>query len=276
MRFVAPPRGQIDPVAFDKPPLSDWREFDALLRSAEWPSVDALNALRRDASTPRFIAQTRELESEGLHYESRIGEHGAIATRENNWHDLMNALIWLRYPSLKCALNRRQLAGIAVAGDKNRTRAQCALTHFDEAGVIVILRNRALLRAWDAHDWRDLFWNRREAWLSGEARALVFGHALLEHALWPMKLLVGKALVIVDDAECFDESRAVALIAERIADGHLLCDPLELRPLPLSGIPGWMPGNDDETFYRTAECFQPLRSGRTYPNATQVVHSSVS
>jgi hypothetical protein len=269
MRFVAPPRGQIDPAAFDKPPLSDWRVFDGLLRSAEWPSIDALNALRRDASTPRFVAQTPELDSDGLHYESRIGAHGTIATRENNWHDLLNALIWLRYPSLKTALNRRQLAEIAIAGPKNRTRAQCALTHFDEAGTVVVLRDRALLRAWDAHDWTELFWTRRDAWLSGDAVAIVFGHALLEHALRPAQLLVGKALAIVDEANCVDEPRAIRMIAGRISDGRLLRDPQELRPLPLSGIPKWLDASDDEAFYRTAACFQPLRKGRRYPHPVE-------
>ena len=265
MRFVAPPRGQIDPAALDKPPLSDWREFDGLLRSPDWPGVDALNALRRDPSTPRFVAQTRELESEGLHYESRIGERGEIATRENNWHDLLNALIWLRYPGLKAALNRRQLEEVAIAGPKVRTRTQCALTHFDEAGVVVIVRDPALLRAWDAHDWTTLFWSRREAWLSGDATAIVFGHALLEHALHAGQLLCGKALVVVDESGDMDAGQALGLVANRVAEGRLLCDPQELRPLPVSGIPGWAAGTDTQSFYGTAACFQPLRAGRSYP-----------
>jgi Protein of unknown function (DUF3025) len=271
MRFVAPARGQIDPAVFDRPPLSNWREFDGLLRSETWPNIDALNALSSDPSMPRFVEQTRELEADGLHYESRIAELGAIATRQDNWHDLLNALIWLRYPQLKDALNRRQFAEIAVAGPKTRTRAQCALTHFDEAGVIVVLRDRALLRAWDAHDWLDLFWNRREAWLSDQAVAIVFGHALLEHALQPAQLLVGKALAIVDEAKHLNEVRAVDLIADRIRDGRLLRDPQELRPLPLSGIPKWVDANNDEAFYRTAVCFQPLRKGRHYPQAVDDV-----
>jgi hypothetical protein len=268
MRFVAPPRGQIDPAAFEKPPLSDWSEFDHVLRSAEWPSVDALNALR-DPSTPRFVSQTRELESEGLHYESRIGERGEIATRENNWHDLLNALIWIRYPNLKAALNRRQREEIAIAGPKERTRAQCALTHFDEAGIVVVVRDRALLTAWDAHDWFDLFWNRRSAWLSGDARAIVFGHALMEHALRPAQLLVGKALVLVDDSGRLEEKHAIEFITGRIVCGELLSDPQELRPLPLSGIPGWLAANESAAFYRSAACFQPRRSDRRYPLAVE-------
>jgi hypothetical protein len=271
MRFIAPPRGQVDANVFDRPPFSYWREFDDLLRSNAWPGIDALNARCSDPSMPRFVAQTPELKTDGLHYESRIAERGEIATRQDNWHDLLNALIWLRYPQLKTALNRRQLAEIAVAGPKTRTRAQCALTHFDEAGVIVVLRDRALLRAWDAHDWHDLFWNRRQAWLSGEAIAIVFGHALLEHALQPAQLLVGKALAIIDEANGVDESRAIELVAHRIASGRLLSDPQELRPLPLSGIPHWIADNKDETFYRTAACFQPLRKGRRYPDPMESV-----
>jgi len=265
MRFVAPARGEIDPAAFDKPPLSDWMEFGELLRSPEWPSVDVLNELRRDASTPRFVAQTRELEGEGVHYETRIGERGEIATRANNWHDLLNALIWLRCPRLKLALNRRQREEIAVAGPKTRTRAQCALTHFDEAGVVVVLRDRALLRAWDAHDWSGLFWTNRDAWRSGAARAIVFGHALLEHALRAEHLLCGKSLVIVDEAGDVGEDAAIEVVADRIANGTLLLDPQELRPLPISGIPGWSGGNESPSFYDTAACFQPARAGRRYP-----------
>jgi hypothetical protein len=270
MRFVAPPRGQIDASVFDKPPLSLWREFDDVLRSSDWPNIDALNALRSEASMPYFVAQTRELESEGLHYEARIGQ-GAIATRENNWHDLLNALIWLRYPRLKAALNRRQVAEIAIAGPKDRTRAQCALTHFDEAGVIVILRDRTLLRAWDAHDWVELFWTRRDAWLTGAATAIVFGHALLEHALRPAQLLVGKSVAILDEAGAVDESHAVELIAGHIATGRLLRDPQELRPLPLSGIPQWTDADANEAFYTTAACFRPLRKHRRYPDPVESV-----
>ena len=42
-----------------------------------------------------------------------------------------------------------------------------------------------------------LFWHQRQAWLDGAIELDVFGHALLEHALSPDKLLVGKALVFL-------------------------------------------------------------------------------
>ena len=268
-RYVAPAREAVDPAVFAAPPLADWSEYDALLRGPHWPAIDALNALRHDASTPRFAAQDPALLADGLHYEQRIAERGVIATRERNWHDLFNAMVWLRYPLLKRALNRRQVEEIARMGPRERSRPQCAMTHFDEAGVIVRVADPSLLALWDAHDWHDLFWRERAAWQDKRIDVAVFGHALLEHALTPGKLLVGKALVVAADHAVTWES-IVAALAERIASGELLLDPLELRPLPLSGIPGWHADNGEEAFHRDAPCYQPLRSGRAYPPPLRV------
>jgi hypothetical protein len=266
MRYRAPSREAVEPGVFGRLPLAAWREYSALLEGTPWPSIAALKErLPADAGT-RFVAQTPTLLADGLHYEQRIAEHGDIATREGNWHDLLNALVWLRYPALKQALNQRQMVEIARMGPKQRSRSQYALTHFDEAGVIVALRDRALLALWDAHDWHGLFWRHRQAWIDGSIQLEVFGHALLELALSPDKLLVGKALVFQSSGD-LDAGQLRATCAEAIASGQLLRDPLELRPLPLSGIPGWHPGNGDETFHRTTVCYQPRRAGREYPPA---------
>jgi hypothetical protein len=264
MRYVAPPREAVASAAFEQWPLVAWSEYSLLLRGAAWPSVETLNALLPAGSRERFVAQTPALLADGLHYEERIAARGEIATREANWHDLFNALIWLRYPEIKRALNLQQVAEIARMGPKLRSRPQYAQTHFDEAGVVVILRNPALLSLWDTHDWHGLFWREREAWRDGSVELALFGHALLEHALTPSKLLVGKAVVFVATA---GESRSsvLAFCAEAIAQGRLLRDPLDLRPLPLAGIPGWHAGNDDEAFHRDTACYQPLREGRRYP-----------
>ncbi|MDR3388430.1 MAG: DUF3025 domain-containing protein [Rudaea sp.] len=271
MRFVAPVREAVDPTVFARPPLSQWREF-GVLDTAAWPSVDTLNALAENprgstlAGIPRFVAQTPELLADGLHYEQRIAERGQIATRERNWHDLLNALIWVRFPALKAALNERQVEEIAQVGTRQRSRVQCALTHFDEAGVIVLLQDPALLPLWDAHDWHGLFWRERNAWHDGRIQAIVFGHALLEHALKPGQLLVGKALGVVVGKNAKVEEAAIRRVVRGIRSGDLLNDPQDQRPLPLSGIPGWESGNDNESFYREAPCFRPLRAGRRYPD----------
>lgn len=246
------------------------------------PPLDALDALRRDAQArdgvarPAFVAQTRSLLDDGLHYESRIAERGTLATREGDPHDAFNALVWLRHPRLKWALNARQVDDVARVGPKRRTRGQCALTHFDEAGAIVWLADPALLPAWDSHEWDTLFHARRAAW--GRSIAVtVFGHALVEHVRNGHMQPVAKALAVevapaalaaqaIDDAAVLtDWPPAEARLAAAIADGRLLADPQDLRPLPLAGIPGWHRENADPGFLRAAPCFRPLRPGRRYP-----------
>ena len=264
MRHVAPPRGQVDPPVFRRMPLAAWDEYADLLEGTAWPSIDRLNERWPADARQRFVEQTPALLADGLHYEQRIASGGGIATRAGNWHDLLNALIWLRHPALKRALNARQVAEIARMGPKIRSRAQYALTHFDEAGVIVWLRDETLLERWDAHDWHGLFWLHRHAWGDDTIRLELFGHALLELALDPARLLVGKALVCLR-REGEDTARALDRCAAAIAQGELLRDPLELRPLPLSGIPGWHPGNLAEAFHQDAACYQPRRAGRRYP-----------
>jgi hypothetical protein len=269
MRYIAPAREAVDPTVFDSAPLSGWLEYGEWLRGPLWPSIDDLNARWPRDAAERFVAQTRELLGDGLHYEARIAHHGLIATREENWHDVFNTMIWLRYPALKRALNRQQVADIARLGPSQRSRAQCAQTHFDEAGIVVVLRDPAMLALWDAHDWHGLFWRHRSAWHEGAITVQLFGHALLEHALTPGKLLVGKALAVHALSEASDAD-AVAYCAEGIAAQRLLRDPQELRPLPLSGIPGWHPASDEEAFHHSAPCYQPLREGRRYPPLLQM------
>lgn len=264
MRYHAPPREAVDPAVFDRLPLAAWMDYAGLLQGAEWPSIEALNDGLIDHAAPRFVAQTPDLLADGLHYEQRIAERGEIATRTGNWHDLLNALVWLRHPALKQALNRRQMAEIARMGSKQRSRAQYAMTHFDEGGVMVEVRDPALLALWDVHDWHGLFWRHRQAWLDGSIRLELFGHALLELALNPGKLLVGKALVFASGADA-EPARMSVVCAKAIASGQLLRDPLELRPLPLSGLPGWRDDNEGESFHRSTICYQPLREGRDYP-----------
>lgn len=260
MRFRAPPRAAVAPGRFDHPVFAGFQPWRGLLEGPAWPDCAALQraaaALGQDL---RFVEQTPGLLADGLHYEQRIALGRGIATRRDNWHDLLNALVWLRWPQLKQAMNLRQVQDIARVGPRRRTRGQCALTHFDEAGVLVVLRSSAPLADWDAHDWERLFGRGDGA---GWALAVV-GHALLEHALLADRLLVGKALVVIDPA--LDLVTAARRAASLIAAGRWLRDPQELRPLPLMGLRGWHPRAGEAAFCREAPCFRPLRAGRRYP-----------
>lgn len=283
----APPRARTE--FFAQPPLSDWREYAQLLQDSAVPECATLEAWRLRAvaldgiARPAFAAQTTELLADGLHYEQRIAERGIIATRERNWHDLFNALVWLRHPQLKLALNARQVADIAEVGPKTRTRGQCAMTQFDEAGAIVWCADPALLALWDAHDWAGLFLRERAAW--GTRIAItVFGHALLERQfLGSDALSTTKTIAVRVDADdiaarCTGEdsviaqwAQAEARIAQGIGEGRLLIDPQQPRPLPLVGIPGWHADGAAPEFYRDAPCFRPLRPGRRYPPAFELL-----
>jgi len=267
MRFVAPARDAVDPRVFDAPVFAGFERWRDWLTSADWPDVATIDAALRGidpdqrSTSLQFVEQTPALLADGLHYEQRIARDGRIATRPRNWHDLFNALVWLRFPAIKRALNARQVADIERIGSRQRSRAQCALTHFDEAGVVLLLRDRVRVAAWDRHDWPAMF-----AGLESDDFAIaVIGHALLEHALQPERLLCGKALVLHAAAPTAQLGSALSLIADGIAAGRLLGDPQQLRPLPLMGLPGWHPQAGDAHFLRSAECFQPLREGRRYP-----------
>lgn len=257
-RFVAPLRDQVDAGCFRHPLFDGYGAYLDLLSAARWPEIDVLNA-RMPSSGPRFVAQDADLLADGLHYEARIAQ-GRIATRTENWHDLFNAMVWIRYPSLKHALNRQQCRHIDRIGTRERSPAQQALTQFDESGVIVRVRDATLLELWDRHDWAALFHANAAGWSKGDiAVAAVVGHALMEQRLVPDRLLVGKCLVVLGDA-----ADAVARVVESISTGASLTASAELRPLPLSGIPGWHHGQS-AAFYDQQDYFRPLRDGRAYP-----------
>ncbi len=266
MRFRAPARDAVPRTAFAHPAYASFARQAGLLEGP-WPTLDALNRMlgaplhERSGVRLSFVEQTPALLADGLHYEARIHDEGRIATRGGNWHDLFNALMWMERRELKCAVNAAYVREAATPSRGPRTRAQCALTHFDEAGAVVILRDPGVLAAWDAHDWHGLLWRERARWTDA-ATCVVFGHALLEHLLLPRAMTVAKCVVVTGDASAGCARR---LVAERIATGDLLRDPGELRPLPLAGIPGWHPDNAREDFYREAACFRPLRPGRRYP-----------
>lgn len=277
-RFVAPARAAVPRERFAAPIFAGFAHHAGLLDGTDWPAIEALNAALGVATHPhsgaplRFVEQTNALLADGLHYETRIHDRGEIATRAANWHDLFNALMWLDRRALKAALNLRQAADVAQAG-RQRTRAQCAQTHFDEAGAIVVLRDAGLLEAWDAHDWRALFFDHAREWQTGAAHVIVFGHALLEHALQPDPVHTAKCIAVLHPSPSRrgmgplleGEGDVVGRVAAGIVDGSLLTDPQELRPLPLSGIPGWHPRTHEAEFYASAPCFRPLRPGRVYP-----------
>jgi hypothetical protein len=258
--FISPARESVNKTIFKHSVFHDVADFLSWATSEQWPDVEALNQsglVLQHAYTGKplvFVKQTTELLNDGMHYEQRIFQQGLISTRQNNWHDLFNAMMWLKYPRIKSALNARQWADIERHGLKTRTPAQCAMTLFDEAGAIVVMPVD-MLACWKQHDWHSLFIEQADAWRTGRARVAVFGHALLDHALVTETLLVAKCIVLEETSDlqtCFDR------IADDIYTEGSLQTNSELRTLPLCGIPGWHSATDSAGFIKTAACFSPL------------------
>src|ERR1019366_5498406 len=85
------------------------------LEQSHFPSLNDMNALlaMQSAITVHSGKQLRFVE-QGLgklafesQYEPRCYLTGGVQTRENNLHDLFNALVWLVFPQSKAAINVR-------------------------------------------------------------------------------------------------------------------------------------------------------------------------
>jgi hypothetical protein len=176
----------------------------ALHEPDTWPSLPALDAIHSararalDAPAVRFAAQVKPRRMPrpvalADRYDARIALHGEVPTRENNWHDLLNALCFATFPKSKHALHLRQYRALcghvqdgAARMPSSRTKEQDLLTLFDEGGVVVAATAAALrvLPATAAHDAASMhaFANALAACQrEGYARLVPFGHALFEH-----------------------------------------------------------------------------------------------
>jgi hypothetical protein len=166
-------------------------------------------------------------------------------------HDFFNGLCWLQFPATKSRLNALHMEQIDRTGIQPvRGPARDGLTVFDE--------NAAFLQAPDAlweplavKDWQTLFVTRRHLWK--DARLVLFGHALLEKLVYPRKPMtahVYRADIAIKSIAELDAWVANDLSAERLAGKPF-------AHLPVLGVPGWWPANEDPLFYADASVFRP-------------------
>lgn len=224
----------------------DWRapwlvEYAAIAE----PVIERLEAGAGVAAAlgdPRFAAQG-DLPA-GEAYESFIRRTGRVPTRDN-LHDLFNGLVWLRFPRLKGRLNQLHAAQIEREGiGAARGPLRDALTLFDENGTWW-QAPPTLADALRLRDWRALFLAHRADWSA--ARLVPVGHALLEKLVAPRKAITTHLWVAdtgPDDARGID----AAVWAAK-----------PFLPLPVLGVPGWWPANEDPAFYDDAGVFRPPR-----------------
>ena len=252
-----------------QPYWQDYLPFLNQLTGREFPSCAQLNELlpaglcSLGGMTIRFVP-SEQLADDG--YEHRIYTTGQVSTRAGNWHDFFNALVWIRYPHIKTAMNRLHYQAGAKKKSGSRGALRDALTLFDECGVIVFSDHLEILEALTERRWADAF--LAETFKASVALS-VCGHAMLEKYLSPYKAMTAKALYVQVDRGLLELPRVEILkhldrvLAKQILDGQVLDSPACLSPLPLAGVPGWWPENEhnDDSFYADLQVFRPAPQG---------------
>jgi hypothetical protein len=239
-------------IDWQAPWLTPLRELRPWVERADWRAALSAAARSRSVTT----AQGLPIEFVGADdaaaeaYEAHIAATGRVPTRDNA-HDLFNALIWLAFPRTKAALNARQAAELARNGVQGtRGPVRDAATLIDESGLL-LAADAPACEALARLDWGWLFDTQRARWNS-TWMPFAFGHALIEKLLAPYKGLTAVVL-------CLPVSAADRLSIDRIAAEWVqtaALAPRLLAHLPVLGVPGWWPANEDVAFYTDTAVFR--------------------
>ena len=210
-------------------------------------ALHAAEPVRAGGRAMRFVPQAHLPEGEA--YEAFIARTDQVPTRDHP-HDLLNALVWSRFPALKSHLNRRQSDEITRLGvGPRRGPVRDALTLFDE-NAAWLQAPAALVDALRQHDWHTAFVSMRAAWR--ESRLTLFGHALMEKLLLSPHKSITAHVWVVPEAGDAETHLVEALTPERLARKADF-------PLPLAGVPGWCAANECADFYADTSVFRPKR-----------------
>ena len=231
-------------------------------------NAEALGLRNHEGLLLRFVPQSAL--PEGTAYEEFIGATGQVPTRDN-LHDFFNGLVWQTFPLIKRQLNALQAAQIAQAGvGKSRGPARDAATIFDENAALLVVRadsrGRALVDELRAHCWLAALFEKRALFgphAHAHAQVWLFGHALMEKLVAPRKAITAHTRVVFVEDAYF----SLAPDAQRAwLDAHMAAQlALEglstsgFTPLPVLGVPGWWPGQDQD-FYLDTTVFRPKRT----------------
>lgn len=223
------------PIDWSAPWLAPYRSRGERVEARWRGGVPLPQALDEQAGPglPRFVPSPGDL-PQG--YERHVHDRGEVPTREG-LHDFFNGLVWLHHPALKRALNRLHAqAPPAPVGRRGPLRD--ALTLLDENGALLDAP-RPLVQALRERAWSRLFTDLRPLW--ADARLTIVGHGLLEQLQQPRKPLTAHVLV-----------PGTPLTSEALSAKPFL-------PLPVLGVPGWWPPNEEPSFYDDRTVFRPAR-----------------
>ncbi len=216
-----------------------------------------------------FVEQDHKSDTFENGYEPRIFLKGEIQTRQHNWHDFFQVLIWRAMPKSKTIINQLHFQALKHRQEKlsmSQTRGpiENALTQFDECGAVILSSDPQLLKLIEDFKWKTLFWQNRDEVLRN-LRCIVFGHALYEKALQPYIGMTAHSVLISVDAEFLNQppGRLVTetddLLTHFFQDNSAIQSPQDFSPFPLLGMPNWHPANSKESFYENKNYFRPGR-----------------
>jgi hypothetical protein len=253
----------------------------AELESGYFPSLDDCNALLaahhppitvRSGAALNFVAQQRGKLPFEAQYEPRCYIAGELQMRENNWHDLLNALVWLSFPRTKAALNARHYHALMeerASGNTRRGAVRDVNTLFDESGVIVAYADNEPAGLLRNFEWKELFWQRREQVRARSSQQsmgfYIFGHGLYEKALQPYVGMTGQGLLLAVEPEFLSWTltrqllHLDSLLADHLATPEHCRSTRDLSPVPLLGVPGWAADNNRAEYYDNTAYFRPGR-----------------
>lgn len=246
-------------IDWSQPWFAPWRELgEPTARQAlqQQSVAEALNTItytgKREANEVNFVPQSAL--PEGQAYEDFIFKTAQVPTRDG-LHDFFNGLCWYRFPLAKRRLNQLQAAEIETQGIRaTRGPVRDALTLFDE-NVVLMHAPDEVWTSLQARDWLKLFVDLREQWQ--QVHLVLFGHALLEKLVTPYKSITGHVYRVDSHVNPRDEAALDAWLVQDLQPAKLATKPYE--PLPVLGVPGWWPANEDRTYYEDVNVFRPKR-----------------
>ncbi|MFN8774221.1 MAG: DUF3025 domain-containing protein, partial [bacterium] len=137
-----------------RPVAARWHGYPAFpTRDAMAAALSAAGPVA-NASGRVLVAGSVPEDGGALAYERSVWAEGVLGLRAQDWHDLMNLLVWCVFPTTKARLNAGHVAegaGIAGAGEAGtasaplRNARRDALTLFDENGLLVASADPSLV-----------------------------------------------------------------------------------------------------------------------------------
>lgn len=240
--------------------------IERLRRFQRWPHPTEYDGLVASVEAPAFVPYDAASVRAAGGYEAHVARHRRVPTRERDWHDFFNMVVWAHSPRTRWALNTLHVTADPAAVDpgNGRTPVQNLAAQFDECGLVVLSSDTSVLTGLRELRFKEVFWERRRT-LATSTRFVMVGHGSLEALLRPHLGLTSKALLMPLTQPPPTELGALYALADEWAARAVSAwtvrppeKPSPVHPVPLLGIPEWYDGQT-AFFYENPNYFRSQR-----------------